>query len=126
MKLNFFKFVKFEERESLLTVYCFAFANLFISSLPFPVEDEEEGEGDEDRTGSGDPGRGKGLSREQRTGLEMVKNIMLSLDEEEGLEEIYTFRLKSFKDFSPIQMFFLTSHWFLFSVNTFTSESDCI
>lgn len=107
----------------MLTLYCFAFANLFISSLPFPVEDEEEGEGDEDRTGSGDPGRGKGLSREQRSGLEMVKNIMLSLDEEEGLEEIYTFRLKSFKDFSPIQMFFLTSHWFLFSVNTFTSES---
>ncbi|XP_032423918.1 X-ray repair cross-complementing protein 5 [Xiphophorus hellerii] len=60
--------------------------------LPFPVEDEEEGEGDEDRMGSGDPGRGKGLSREQRSGLEMVKNIMLSLDEEEGLEEIYTFR----------------------------------
>ncbi|XP_014859247.1 PREDICTED: X-ray repair cross-complementing protein 5 isoform X1 [Poecilia mexicana] len=60
--------------------------------LPFPVEDEEEGGGDGDGTGSGDPGRGKGLSREQRSGLEMVKNIMLSLDEEEGLEEIYTFR----------------------------------
>uniref|UniRef100_A0A3B5L1N3 X-ray repair cross-complementing protein 5 n=1 Tax=Xiphophorus couchianus TaxID=32473 RepID=A0A3B5L1N3_9TELE len=66
-------------------------AGITLQFLPFPVEDEEEGEGDEDRTGSGDPGRGKGLSREQRSGLEMVKNIMLSLDEEEGLEEIYTF-----------------------------------
>lgn len=60
--------------------------------LPFPVEDEEGGEGDGDRTSRSDPGRGKGLSREQRSGLEMVKHIMLSLDEEEGLEEIYTFR----------------------------------
>ncbi|XP_047225878.1 X-ray repair cross-complementing protein 5 [Girardinichthys multiradiatus] len=58
--------------------------------LPFPLEDKEEGDGE--RTGSGDPGRGKGLSREQRSGLEMVKHIMLSLDEEDGLDEIYTFR----------------------------------
>ncbi|KAK5607056.1 hypothetical protein CRENBAI_008849 [Crenichthys baileyi] len=60
--------------------------------LPFPVEDKEEVEGDGERTGSGDPGRGKGLSREQLSGLEMVKHIMLSLDEEDGLDEIYTFR----------------------------------
>ncbi|MED6289694.1 hypothetical protein CHARACLAT_005537 [Characodon lateralis] len=60
--------------------------------LPFPLEDKDEGEGDGERTGSGDPGRGKGLSREQRSGLEMVKHIMLSLDEEDGLDEIYTLR----------------------------------
>ncbi|XP_038124088.1 X-ray repair cross-complementing protein 5 [Cyprinodon tularosa] len=60
--------------------------------LPFQVEDEEDGKGDEDGPGSGHPGRGKGLSKEQRSGLEMVKHIMLSLDEEEGLDEIYTFR----------------------------------
>ncbi|XP_037542319.1 X-ray repair cross-complementing protein 5 [Nematolebias whitei] len=60
--------------------------------LPFPVEDDEEGQGDGDRRGPGDPGAGKGLSREQKSGLEMVKHIMLSLYEEEGLDEIYTFR----------------------------------
>ncbi|KAM4731159.1 X-ray repair cross-complementing protein 5-like [Anableps anableps] len=51
--------------------------------LPFPVEDDR---------GSGDLGRDKGLSKEQQRGLEMVKHIVLSLDEEEGLDEIYTFR----------------------------------
>lgn len=58
------------------------------------MEDEEGGEGDGDRSSCSDPGRGKGLSTEQRSGLEMVKHIMLSLDEEDGLDEIYTFRLK--------------------------------
>ncbi|XP_017280010.1 X-ray repair cross-complementing protein 5 [Kryptolebias marmoratus] len=60
--------------------------------LPFPVEDDEKGHGDGDRRDPGDPGPGKGLSREQKSGLEMVKHIMLSLDEEEGLDEVYTFR----------------------------------
>lgn len=41
------------------------------------------------------PGVGKGLSREQNEGLDMVKHIMLSLDEEDGLDQIYTFRLVS-------------------------------
>ncbi|XP_041857448.1 X-ray repair cross-complementing protein 5 [Melanotaenia boesemani] len=59
--------------------------------LPFPVEDEAEGQGDGDRTGPDHPGSGKGLSREQKSGLDMVKHIMLSLDEE-SLDEIYTFR----------------------------------
>lgn len=36
---------------------------------------------------------GKGLSREQKEGLEMMKHIMLSLDEDDGLDQIYTFRL---------------------------------
>ncbi|XP_070831636.1 X-ray repair cross-complementing protein 5 [Chaetodon trifascialis] len=60
--------------------------------LPFPAEDNEEGGGDADRRGPGHPGMGKGLSREQKEGLDMVKHIMLSLDEEDGLDEIYTFR----------------------------------
>ncbi|XP_061579647.1 X-ray repair cross-complementing protein 5 [Cololabis saira] len=64
--------------------------------LPFPVEEEEEedeeGHGQGDRRGPGHPGTGKGLSREQKNGMDMVKHIMLSLDEEEGLDQIYTFR----------------------------------
>lgn len=61
--------------------------------LPFPVEeDDEEGGGDGERRSPGHPGMGKGLSREQKNGLDMVKHIMLSLDEEEGLDQIYSFR----------------------------------
>uniref|UniRef100_A0A673CMZ3 X-ray repair cross-complementing protein 5 n=2 Tax=Sphaeramia orbicularis TaxID=375764 RepID=A0A673CMZ3_9TELE len=60
--------------------------------LPFPAGDDEEGGGDGDRGGSGHPGAGKGLSREQEQGLDMVKHVMLSLDEEDGLDEIYSFR----------------------------------
>ena len=63
-----------------------------IASLPFPAEKDEEGAEDVDRRGPGQLGTGKGLSREQENGLDMVKHIMLSLDEEEGLDEIYTFR----------------------------------
>ncbi|XP_071373503.1 X-ray repair cross-complementing protein 5 [Centroberyx affinis] len=63
--------------------------------LPFPVEeddddDDEESGRDGERRGSSLPGTGKGLSREQQQGLEMVKKIMLTLDEEEGLDEVYT------------------------------------
>ncbi|XP_057708578.1 X-ray repair cross-complementing protein 5 [Corythoichthys intestinalis] len=61
--------------------------------LPFPAEDDSKDEaGDASRRGPGGPSSGKGLSREQKTGLDMVKHIMLSLDEEEGLDQIYTFR----------------------------------
>uniref|UniRef100_A0AAY4AVD0 Ku domain-containing protein n=1 Tax=Denticeps clupeoides TaxID=299321 RepID=A0AAY4AVD0_9TELE len=61
--------------------------------LPFPAEQEECGQGG----GAGDgntprPPRGKGLTKEQQNGLEMVRQVMASLDEEDGLEEIYTFR----------------------------------
>lgn len=64
--------------------------------LPFPVEDEEEEEegGDGDGAAGGSrrpPHRGKGLSREQKQGLETIKQIMQSLDEEDGLTELYTF-----------------------------------
>ncbi|KAM3607137.1 uncharacterized protein V6R79_002183 [Siganus canaliculatus] len=60
--------------------------------LPFPAEDDEEGGGDADSRGPRHPGAGKGLSREQKEGLDMVKHIMLSLDEQDGLDEIYTFK----------------------------------
>lgn len=64
------------------------------SSLPFRAEDSEEDGGDVDRRDPGHPGTGKGLSREQQNGLDMVKHIMLSLDEEDGLDQIYSFRLE--------------------------------
>lgn len=65
--------------------------------MPFPAgedddEDDKEGGEDGDRRGRGNPGQGKGLSREQKEGLDMIKHVMLSLDEEDGLDQIYTFR----------------------------------
>lgn len=67
---------------------------LYPTSLPFlPAEDNEDGGGDAPRSESSHPGMGKGLSREQKEGLDMMKHIMLSLDEDDGLDQIYTFRL---------------------------------
>lgn len=65
-------------------------------SLPFPVDEEDRASGEGDGPGpSAAPSRpGKGLSRPQTQGLEMVKQIMSSLEEEDGLEEVYTFRYK--------------------------------
>ncbi|XP_068428249.1 X-ray repair cross-complementing protein 5 [Clinocottus analis] len=60
--------------------------------LPFPVEDDEESRGDADRRSPGHPGMGKGLSKEQKSSVDIVKHIMLNLDEENGLDEIYSFR----------------------------------
>ncbi|KAL6100702.1 xrcc5 [Pungitius sinensis] len=60
--------------------------------LPFPAEDDEEEGGDADRRSPGPRGTGKGLSREQQSGLDMVKHVMLTLNEEDGLDEIYSFR----------------------------------
>lgn len=65
--------------------------NVCTASLPFPVEEDEEGGGDADRRGPSHPGMGKGLSREQKNSMDMMKHIMLSLDEEDGLDQIYTF-----------------------------------
>ncbi|KAL0985687.1 hypothetical protein UPYG_G00160500 [Umbra pygmaea] len=55
--------------------------------LPFPVEADAAGDGEE----SSSPHGGKGLSREQQQGLELVKQVMISLDEEDGLDEVHTF-----------------------------------
>ncbi|XP_023256982.1 X-ray repair cross-complementing protein 5 [Seriola lalandi dorsalis] len=60
--------------------------------LPFPVEEDEEDGGDANGRGHSHPGTGKGLSGEQRQGLDMMKHMLLSLDEEDGLDQIYTFR----------------------------------
>ncbi|KAK0149506.1 X-ray repair cross-complementing protein 5 [Merluccius polli] len=65
--------------------------------LPFQVQEEEEDEegdeggGDGARGGPGQSGGGKGLSQEQQNGLEILKEVMFTLDEEDGLDEVYTF-----------------------------------
>ncbi|XP_069839685.1 X-ray repair cross-complementing protein 5 [Dendropsophus ebraccatus] len=65
--------------------------------LPFPVDDDDDdddGAGDQDRGHGG--GRrlspGKGLSGQQNNGVRMVKQIMVSLEGEDGLDEVFTFR----------------------------------
>ncbi|KAJ0070287.1 hypothetical protein NL108_007624 [Boleophthalmus pectinirostris] len=60
--------------------------------LPFPADEEDEGSGGGDGGAPGPPRPGKGLSPEQQQGLDMVKHIMLSLDEADGLDEVYSFR----------------------------------
>lgn len=56
------------------------------------MDSSEEAAGDGDAPGPGFPQSGKGLSREQKQGLEMVRQVMTSLDEEDELDEVYTFR----------------------------------
>ncbi|XP_069472906.1 X-ray repair cross-complementing protein 5 [Ambystoma mexicanum] len=68
--------------------------------LPFSVEDEEE----DDEDGVGDAGGGdrhnrhgsslysKGLSEQQKEGIQLVRKMMMSVDEEGGLEDVFTFR----------------------------------
>ncbi|KAL7865398.1 hypothetical protein SRHO_G00106450 [Serrasalmus rhombeus] len=60
--------------------------------LPFPVDaDEGADRGGDAASPRHPPHRGKGLSREQKQGLEMVKQVMTAVDEEDGLDEVYTF-----------------------------------
>ncbi|XP_066467784.1 X-ray repair cross-complementing protein 5 isoform X2 [Tiliqua scincoides] len=63
--------------------------------LPFPAN-EEDGSGDANGGAHSNRPQNsfprKGLTEEQKEGLQMVKKLMISLDEEEGLEDIYTFR----------------------------------
>ncbi|XP_064167548.1 X-ray repair cross-complementing protein 5 isoform X2 [Anguilla rostrata] len=63
--------------------------------VPFPVDDEEEGEEGDDEGGGRStrqpPYGGKGLTREQQNGVELVRKIMTSLDDEGGLDEVHTF-----------------------------------
>ncbi|XP_066542697.1 X-ray repair cross-complementing protein 5 [Hoplias malabaricus] len=71
--------------------------------LPFPVDERQGADAAGDVAGPRPPPYGgKGLSREQKQGLEMVKQVMTSLDEDDGLDEVYTFsdaieKLSSFK-----------------------------
>ncbi|KAK1166260.1 X-ray repair cross-complementing protein 5-like isoform X1 [Acipenser oxyrinchus oxyrinchus] len=61
--------------------------------LPFPLDIEGESRGREDAAaGPGQPPYSrKGLTQKQKEGLEMVRKVMTSLDEEEGLDEVHTF-----------------------------------
>lgn len=57
------------------------------------MDADEGAAGDGNRPGPRPPPQsGKGLSREQKQGLVMVRQVMTSLDEEDGLDEVYTFR----------------------------------
>uniref|UniRef100_A0A4W4H6N0 X-ray repair cross-complementing protein 5 n=1 Tax=Electrophorus electricus TaxID=8005 RepID=A0A4W4H6N0_ELEEL len=74
--------------------------------LPFPVDADAEGDGGGDGAGpQNPPPGGKGLSREQKQGLEMVKQVMTSLDDEDGLDEVHTFSeaVKKLSIFKPIE-----------------------
>lgn len=65
-------------------------------SLPFPLDGEDRADGGGDGPGpsAASARPGKGLSSQQTQGLEMVKNIMTSLEGEDGLEEVHTFRYR--------------------------------
>ncbi|XP_015214713.2 X-ray repair cross-complementing protein 5 isoform X1 [Lepisosteus oculatus] len=62
----------------------------FILPFPLDLEDASRSSGD-----AGDPRSphypGKGLTQEQREGVKIVRQIMTSLDEEDGLDEVHTF-----------------------------------
>lgn len=77
------------------------YAHVSLCSLPFPVDVDEGAAGDGDRPGPGpSPQVRKGLSREQMMGLEMVRQVMTSLGDEDSLDEVYTFRYLSCKPVS--------------------------
>lgn len=72
--------------------YCCSFPD----SLPFPIGKED---------GTGDRGDGslrsdhlgpafplKGITEQQKEGIQMVKTVMMSLEGEDGLDEIYSLR----------------------------------
>ncbi|XP_068102182.1 X-ray repair cross-complementing protein 5 isoform X2 [Hyperolius riggenbachi] len=61
--------------------------------LPFPVDEDEHESGEGSRAdGDRRRGPGKGLSDQQKLGIQMVRKIMFSLEAEDGLDEVYTFR----------------------------------
>ncbi|XP_063256865.1 X-ray repair cross-complementing protein 5 [Prinia subflava] len=63
--------------------------------LPFPVS-VDDGSGDKSADVHADmhrnPFPGKGLTEQQKQGIDVVRKLMYTLDGEGGLEEIYTFR----------------------------------
>lgn len=70
--------------------------------LPFPLDSDDHGGRIREQNGGrgdwpyADRHRGflpkKGLTEQQKDGIQMVKKIMTTLDEEGGLDEVYTFR----------------------------------
>lgn len=70
-------------------------ASACVLSLPFPV-DVGDGGGDTNASVHSQMHRNffpsKGLTEQQKEGIVVVRKLMHTLDEEGGLEEIYTFR----------------------------------
>lgn len=68
----------------------------FLDSLPFPIDKN----GEPGERGDLDSGLAhlkpsfpqKGLTEQQKEGIRMVTRVMLSLEGEDGLDEIYSFR----------------------------------
>ncbi|KAM9305722.1 X-ray repair cross-complementing protein 5 [Gastrophryne carolinensis] len=64
--------------------------------LPFCLDDDDHGAGDRENGGGDADGRrgapGKGLSQQQKDGVQMVRRIMFALEGEDGLDEVYSFR----------------------------------
>ncbi|XP_076858656.1 X-ray repair cross-complementing protein 5-like isoform X2 [Brachyhypopomus gauderio] len=74
--------------------------------LPFPVDADAEADGAGDGASQRHPPPGgKGLSREQKQGLDMVRQILTSLDDEDGLEEVHSFSdaMEKLSIFKPIE-----------------------
>lgn len=75
---------------------CLNFCWSFPDSLPFPVV-KEDGTGDRqngsmhsDHDGPSFPL--KGITEQQKKGIQVVKEVMMSLEGVDGLDEIYSFR----------------------------------
>lgn len=73
-----------------------SFLMVFPESLPFPIcksgEAGSRGDGDLvlDHLGPSFPQ--KGITKQQEEGIRMVQRVMVSLEGEDGLDEIYSFR----------------------------------
>lgn len=67
---------------------------IFPDSLPFSIGKNREtgnrGDGGSDHRGPSFPQ--KGITEQQKEGIRMVERVMVSLEGEDGLEEIYSFR----------------------------------
>ncbi|GAB5575962.1 X-ray repair cross-complementing protein 5 [Prionailurus iriomotensis] len=79
------------------------------NGLPFPVGKED---------GTGDRGDGnscldqhgpsfplKGITEQQKEGIRMVKKVMMSLEGEDGLDEIYSFSLRQLRVFKKTERY---------------------
>ncbi|XP_041057042.1 X-ray repair cross-complementing protein 5 isoform X1 [Carcharodon carcharias] len=60
--------------------------------LPFPLDATSAGGGGDAAERHWNASSGKELTAQQKEGIRMVRKVMLSLDEEGGLDEVFTFR----------------------------------
>lgn len=69
---------------------------IFPDSLPFPISKNDEtgdrGDGDLGLDHCGPSFPQKGITEQQKEGICMVERVMVSLEGEDGLDEIYSFR----------------------------------